>query len=62
MAVCGVLVGFTSVPLSLVCAVPGAPPVNPPVMFGAFQLNVVFAGTVMPPPVVSVLLNWKPLH
>jgi hypothetical protein len=51
------LVGFTSVPFKVVSADPGAPPVIPPVTLGAFQLNVVFAGTVIDPLVVSVLEN-----
>ena len=34
----------------------------PPVTTGAFQLYVVLAGTVIDPPVVSVLANGVPLQ
>ena len=47
VAVCTVLVGLVNVPKTLVCAVPAAPPVTPPVTVGADHEYVVLLGTIV---------------
>jgi hypothetical protein len=62
VAVCGMFVGFVSVPLILDCKLAVAPPVNPPVTTGnALHAYVVPDGT-MSVPLLGVTVNPVPLH
>ena len=66
VAVCTVLVGLVNVPVMILCNVPDAPPVTPPVTVGADQLYFVPTGTIssplMPPPLTGVNTKLSLLH
>ena len=63
VAVCGIFVGFISVPDMEVCPLPAAPPVNPPVTVGADQLYVIPSGTIVPGGLFAgVTVNVPPLQ
>ena len=62
VAVCGMLVGFVSVPLILGCKLAVAPPVNPPVTTGSEDhAYVVPVGTISVP-LLGDTVNPVPLH
>ena len=63
VAVCTVLVGLVSVPVIMLCNVPPAPPMIPPVTVGDDQLYVVPSGMiVVGASFISVSVNEPPLH
>jgi len=62
IAVCGMLVELTSVPLMFTAPLPAAPPVNPPDTEGADHEYVVPAGTVPSVPSSGVVVNVPPLQ
>ena len=52
------MVGLVSVPVILVCEVPAAPPVIPPVTTGADHVYVVPVGTILPvTPLTGLTVN-----
>jgi hypothetical protein len=66
VAVCTVFVGLVSVPVIILCDVPDAPPMIPPVTTGNDQLYVVPTGTIssplIPPPLTGVNTKLPLLH
>ena len=62
VAVCGMFVGFVSVPAMLDCPVANAPPVKLPVTVGALHAYVVPDGTISPPPLLGVTVKPVPLQ
>jgi hypothetical protein len=66
VAVCTVLVGLVNVPVIMLCDVPAAPPMIPPVTIGNDQLYVVPTGTIssplIPPPLTGVNTKLSLLH